>query len=112
MDWKLSANLVQWWEVVLVVGHIKLSESGVLKVLELAVRCINLGVLLLDEVLNISESNSLLIDSNILEQVSKITPSSLIDIGKYSILILGIVLEFGIGLNLIIDLVSEDVLVS
>jgi hypothetical protein len=78
----------------------------------LAVRCINLGVLLLDEVLNISESNSLLIDSNILEQVSKITPSSLIDIGKYSILILGIVLEFGIGLNLIIDLVSEDVLVS
>lgn len=78
----------------------------------MAVRCINLGVLLLDEVLNISESNSLLIDSNILEQVSKITPSSLIDIGKYSILILGIVLEFGIGLNLIIDLVSEDVLVS
>ena len=78
----------------------------------MAVRCINLGVLLLDEVLNISESNSLLIDSNILEQVSKITPSSLIDIGKYSILILGIGLEFGIGLNLIIDLVSEDVLVS
>ena len=78
----------------------------------MAVRCINLGVLLLDEVLNISESNSLLIDSNILEQVSKITPSGLIDIGKYSILILGIVLEFGIGLNLIIDLVSEDVLVS
>ena len=78
----------------------------------MAVRCINLGVFLLDEVLNISESNSLLIDSNILEQVSKITPSSLIDIGKYSILILGIVLEFGIGLNLIIDLVSEDVLVS
>jgi hypothetical protein len=62
--------------------------------------------------LNISKSNSLFIDSNILEKVSKITPSGLIDVGKYSILILGIVLEFAIGLDLSIDFVSENVLIS
>jgi len=112
VDWKLTSDLVKRWEIVLIISHINLGESCVLEVVVVAVRCIHLRVILLDKVLNIGESDSLLVDSDVLEKISKITPSGFINIGENTILILSVVLEAGISLDFIVDLVSEDVLIS
>ena len=72
----------------------------------------NSAVLLFDEVLDVGESNGLLVDSNVLEEVSKITPSSLVDVGKESVFVLGVILELGVSADLVVHLVSEDMLVT
>lgn len=112
MDWKLTADLVKRWEIVLIISHVNLGESCVLQVVVVDVGCVNLRVLLLDKVLNISESDCLFVDSDVLKKISKITPSGFINISENTILILSVVLEAGISLNFIIDLVSEDMLIS
>lgn len=69
-------------------------------------------IFLLDKILNICKPNGLPVDTNILKEISEITPSGLIDVCEHSVLELSIVLEPGIGANLIVHLVSEDVLIS
>ena len=86
------------------------SNPSILRVLGVLV--VRLAFLLLDQVLNIGESDSLLVHSNVLEEISKITPSSFINVSEYTILILSIVLEVGISLDFVVDLVSENMLIS
>jgi len=105
-------NLVQRWEVILVFSHIDRCESGVGKCAPLAVRLVNLLLALLDKVSHVRESNGLSVYSNILEELSEITPGSFIDVGKHSLLELGVLLELSVGTNFSMNLVSYDVLVS
>jgi hypothetical protein len=72
----------------------------------------HLFILFLNKVLNIGKPNGLLIDADVLKEISEITPSGLIDVCEHSVLELGIVLELGVGANFSVHLVSEDMLIS
>ena len=71
-----------------------------------------LRVLLFDDISDIGKLDGLLIDTNILQEISEITPSSLIDVSEDTVLELGVVLVALVVVNFFIHFVSEDVLVS
>ena len=71
-----------------------------------------LRVLLFDDISDIGKLDGLFVDTNILQEISEITPSSLIDVSEDTVLELGVVLVALVVVNFFIHLVSEDVLVS
>ena len=85
-DWEASAQLVGGWEVIQVVGHVDLSESGASEVIELLVIAMQDFVLGLHQISHVRELNSLLVDSNILQEVPQVAPSGFVDVSEHSIL--------------------------
>ena len=111
-DWEASAELVGGWEVIKVVSHVDLSESGASEVVELLVIAMQELVLGLHQVSHVSKLNSLLVDSYILQEVSQVAPSGLVDVSEHSILERNVILLLRVSVDLIINLVSEYILVS
>lgn len=62
--------------------------------------------------MDVCESNRLFVDANVLQEVSEVTPSSLVDVGEDSVLELSVVLLLGVGADFSVHLVPEDVLIS
>ena len=69
-------------------------------------------ILGLHKISDIRELDGLLVDTDIFQKISEITPGGLVGISKDTVLKLSVVLELGVSWEFTVHSVSEDVLVS